>query len=56
MSIVDDDSTETVVAFVSGALIGVAATLLFVRMQRNRGIGSKQDYDDYYYDGGDIFI
>lgn len=56
MSTVDDDNTGAVVAFVSGALIGIAATLLFVRAQQNRTKSSKSHGDDYYYDGGDIFI
>lgn len=56
MSTVDDDNTGTVVAFVSGALIGIAATLLFVKAQQNRAMAGKANGDDYYYDGGDIFI
>jgi hypothetical protein len=56
MSTVDDDNTGSVVAFVSGALIGIAATLLFVRAQRQRASAAKAHGDDYYYDGGDIFI
>lgn len=57
MSAVNDDNVGAVVAFVSGALIGVAATLLFVRMQENkRMVGSRANDEDYYYDGGDIFI
>jgi len=57
MSTVNDDNAGAVVAFVSGAIIGVAATLLFVRAQRNRALGSKvNDEDYYYYDGGDLFV
>jgi|OpeIllAssembly_1097287.scaffolds.fasta_scaffold156942_2 hypothetical protein len=51
-----DDKVESVVAFVSGALIGIAVTLLFVRIQRNRTIGYKANYDDYHYDGVDLFV
>jgi hypothetical protein len=56
MSTDNDDTAGAVVAFVSGAIIGVAATLLFVRVQRNRSFGSKAKDDDYYYDGGDLFV
>lgn len=57
MSAVNDDNVGAVVAFVSGALIGVAATLLFVRMQENkRRVGARANDEDYCYDGGDIFI
>lgn len=51
-----DDDIATVVAFVSGTLIGVAATLLFVRMQNRRHADSRTRDDDYHFDGGDIFI
>lgn len=51
-----DDTTETLVAFVSGALIGAAATLLYVRMKRNRRAGVNDGDDDYCYDGGDLFV
>lgn len=61
MSTANDDNAGAVVAFVSGALIGVAATLLFVRMQNRRGAAAhlcngKTSDNDYCYDGGDIFI
>jgi hypothetical protein len=56
MSTGSDDKVEAVVAFVSGAIIGVALTVLFFRKQRNRVIGSQEDYKDYCYDGGDLFI
>ena len=57
MAIDNDDKTETVVAFVSGAIIGVAVTLLLVRMQKNRMTASSVfDDEDYYYDGGDLFV
>jgi len=56
MSIGNDDTGEAVVAFASGVLIGVAATLLFVKIHNNRSIGSKKNYEDYQYDGGDLFI
>jgi hypothetical protein len=52
----NDDKADAVVALVTGAIIGVAVTLLFIRMQRKRAIGSKAAADDYYYDGGDLFI
>ncbi|GEM_PF-4167878 len=56
MSIGHDETTETLVAFVSGALIGAAATLLMVRMRRNRDASLSAENDDYCYDGGDLFI
>jgi len=56
MSAYDDDSQGIVVAFVSGALVGAFATLLFMRAQRNRAIGSRDHDDDYRYDGGDLFV
>lgn len=52
-----DETTETLVAFVSGALIGAAAALLMVRMRRNRSNGLKARDEEYCcYDGGDLFI
>ncbi|MCM2264836.1 MAG: hypothetical protein NDI73_06535 [Desulfuromonadales bacterium] len=51
-----NDNVDSVVAFVSGAIIGVAVTLLFVRMQGKCAIGSKTNDEDYYYDGGDLFV
>lgn len=51
-----DDTTETLVAFVSGALIGAAATLLYVRMKRNKLAGANSGEDEYCYDGGDLFV
>ena len=56
MSIVDDDTPEAAVAFVAGAIIGVLATLLIVRVQRKRAICRGKNDDDYYYDGGDLFV
>jgi len=56
MSAVDDDTPGAVVAFASGAIIGVLATLLFVRVQRNRERCSRERGDDYSYDGGDLFV
>lgn len=56
MSIGSDDKADAVVAFASGAIIGVALTLLFVRMQKKRGSGSNRTREDYVYDGGDLFI
>lgn len=56
MSIDDGDTGEAAVAFVSGVLIGFAATLLFVRVQRTREIRANACDDDYYYEGGDLFI
>jgi hypothetical protein len=50
------DKTEAVVAFAAGAIIGVAIALLFVRAQSKRVVGSNLDEDDYYYEGGDLFI
>lgn len=51
-----DETTETLLAFVSGALIGAAATLLMVRMYRNRTAGLESREDDYSYEGGDLFV
>jgi hypothetical protein len=56
MSTENDDTGEAVVAFVSGILVGFAATLLYVRIKDNRKICSETYYDDYYYDGGDLFV
>ena len=56
MSTFHDDKVDSVVAFVSGALIGVAVTLLFIRMNRNRYKYTKLDYEDYNYEGGDLFV
>ena len=56
MSKVKEDTGEAVVFLVAGVLVGLAATLLFVRMQRSRANGSKANDDDYYYDGGDLFV
>jgi hypothetical protein len=56
MSKLDDDNAGVLVAFVSGALLGAAATLLFVRIQSNRVCGLKEYDDDYYYEGGDLFV
>jgi hypothetical protein len=56
MSNVKEDTGEAVVALVACALIGFAATLLFVRIQRIRANRSKANDDDYYYDGGDLFV
>jgi hypothetical protein len=50
------DKVDPVVVLVSGALIGVAAALLFVRMRRKRALGSNANHEDYYYDGGDLFV
>lgn len=51
-----DDTTDTLIAFVSGALIAAAATLLVVRLRRNKAVGMNAADDDYCYDGGDLFI
>ncbi len=51
-----DETTESLIAFVSGALIGAAATLLYVRMQRNKRDGANSGEEDYCYEGGDLFI
>lgn len=56
MSTGHDDKADALVAFASGALIGVALTLLFVRMQKNRASRPSIDREDYHYDGGDLFI
>jgi hypothetical protein len=51
-----DEATEALIAFVSGALIGAAATLLAIRMRRNKATGLNASHDDYCYDGGDLFV
>ncbi len=56
MSTFNDDNADALVAFVSGALIGAAATLLFVRIRGNRDSGSNEYDDEYHYDGGDLFV
>lgn len=56
MSNASQDTGETAVAFVSGILIGFAATLLFIRIRNQRHAGSNVHDDDYYFDGGDLFI
>jgi len=56
MSAGNDESTETLIAFVSGALIAAAATLLVVRMRRNKAMCLNGNDKDYCYDGGDLFI
>ena len=56
MSSCHEENTGAVVALVSGAIIGVAAALLFMRMQSKRGTASETSEDDYCFDGGDIFI
>lgn len=56
MPIGNDDKADAVVAFASGAIIGVALALLFVRMQKKRCGGTKKTHEDYYYDGGDLFV
>ena len=56
MSTDNNDTGEAVVAFVSGVLIGVAASLLFVRMKNRRKTGFDTSYDDYSYEGGDLFV
>jgi hypothetical protein len=56
MSTVDDDTAEAIVTFVSGAIIGVFATLLIIRAQRKRVFCTNENDDDYYYDGGDLFV
>ena len=56
MSTSNDEHVEAAVAFISGALIGVAITLLFFRIQRRRVVRSRINYDEYNYDGGDLFV
>ena len=50
-----EEKADAVVALVSGALIGIAATYLFIRMRRNRALRAKARLD-HYYDGEDLFI
>ena len=56
MSVGHDETTETLVAFVTGALVGAAAALLYARMRRNRSMDMHARDDDYCYEGGDLFI
>ena len=56
MSSCHEENTGAVVALVSGAIIGVAAALLLMRMQNKRGAAAETAEDDYCFDGGDIFI
>ena len=56
MSAENDETTDTLIAFVSGALIAAAATLLVVRMRRNKAMWISEADNDYCYDGGDLFI
>lgn len=56
MSIDNDDTGGAVAAFASGAIIGVVATLLLLRMQRNRAKDARGNEDEYCYDGGDLFV
>ena len=56
MSPGNDETTDALIAFVSGALIAAAATLLVVRMRRNKAMGINENEEDYCYDGGDLFI
>jgi len=56
MSNASQDTGETAVAFVSGVLIGFAATLLFIRIKNQCQASSNVNDDDYYFDGGDLFI
>jgi hypothetical protein len=52
----NEDTGEAVVAFVSGVLVGFAAILLYVRIQHSRKTDLREYYEDYYYDGGDLFV
>lgn len=56
MSIGRDDKADAVVALVSGAILGVALALLFVRMQGRRVADAETGYDDYRFEGGDLFV
>lgn len=56
MSTVHEDTGEAAVALVSGILIGFAATLLFVKIRSNRAIRAAEADEDYFYEGGDLFI
>lgn len=56
MSTGHDDRVDAFVALAAGAIIGIAVTFLFVRMQSRRGIGKNANDEDYYYEGGDLFI
>jgi hypothetical protein len=56
MSSDHEDTGEIAVAFVSGILVGVATTLLFVRIRNSRALRYGANDDEYRYDGGDLFI
>ena len=56
MSIDNDDCGGAIAALASGAILGVVATLLIIRMQRNRAKDARRNEDDYCYDGGDLFV
>ena len=56
MSVGHDETTETLVAFVTGALVGAAAALLYARMRRNRSTEMHAHDEEYCYEGGDLFI
>ncbi len=56
MSTVHDEKSGATAVFVSGAIIGAAIALLFVRMQNKRAADAKLCHDDYYVEGGDMFV
>lgn len=51
-----EEQTDALVAFVTGALICGAATLLYLRVRRNRARAARAHDDDYAYEGGDLFV
>jgi hypothetical protein len=51
-----EETGEAAVAFAAGVLVGLAATLLVVRIRCRRRTGSTTTDDDYHYDGGELFI
>lgn len=56
MSTTNHDKGEAVVAFASGTIIGIAAALIYVRLQARRRPRAIPPGADNAYDGEDLFI